>query len=744
MPKVIADHTDNAQLASENAMAYSYSRDNGHLRYRDKAKRCESFVAGRQWDQESLTRLRRQRRPALTLNRTLGSFAAIAGEQLSNQADVGFKPVDQAADQATADVLNKIFISIANMNGLNWLESQMFDDGVVTSRGYLDVRMDFESNLAGDVKIKLKNPQNIMPDPDADEYDPDTWGEVIESKWFSINQIERVFGKAAADELGNNSQVPWNDYGYDFMDDRPGTFGFSNYQGSEGTDSWQRYGGGPNRRWSPDEQRYRRIYRLIDRQYREVGMADFFVDPDTGDMKKIPKAMGRERIGQIMQMYDLAVIRKRADVIRWCTSVSNVVVHYDYSPYNHFTVVPFFPIFRHGETIGLIEGMIDPQQLYNKTRSQELHVINTTANSGWKIKSGSLKNMTMEDLDERGAETGLNMELEDPKDAEKIPPNQIPTGLERMSFVAAEDLKVISLVSDSMRGFDRADVAAKAIQAKQAQGSTNFAKPMSNLAKTRWIGARNILDLVQTFYTNERIMRITGNLPGDTDEEFAINQMQANGEVLNNVTVGKYDVVVTSVPARETFSESQFQQGVALREIGVPIPDSFLVRNSHLSNKQELADRLAKMEQPAEDSQLDEQIAALEIRRKELENEKIEAEKQKIESETAKNLVEAQKTATSPTEEQVQSEEFKLEQAKFLAEREKELAELEQKQQQIDNDLAVSLEELRIKRDEQQAKRTENILKLDLQRRQAVAKPKPTPKTPKTPTAPRAQGGRAK
>ncbi len=724
MPRLTADFTSNAQQASENAEAYSYSRDNGHLRYRDKAQRCESFLAGRQWDQASLNRLRRQRRPALTLNRLLGNYAAIAGEQLANQADVGFKPVDQAADQPTADVLNKVWVSVSQQNDFAWLESQMFDDGVITSRGFLDIRMNFDTNLAGDIKIKLKNPQNILIDPDADEYDPKTWAETIESKWLSLDQIDRMFGRAAREELEGSSQVPWNDYGYDYMDQRPGTFGYSNYMGSEGTDSWQRFGGGPDRRWAPDAKDYRRIYRLIDRQYRELIMADFFVDPDTGDMKKIPRSMERERIGQIMDQYGLAVIRQRTDVIRWCTSCGNIVVHYDYSPYNNFTQIPYFPIFRHGETIGLVEGMTDPQQLYNKTRSQELHIVNTTSNSGWITEQGNLKNMTTRDLEERGAETGIVIEVERRDGTDKISPNQVPTGIERIGFLAAEDLKVIGMVSDSLKGFDRADVAAKAIQAKQAQGSTNFAKPMSNLAKTRKLIGERFVDLVQTFYTNERVMRITGQMPGDVEEEVVINQMQANGEVLNNVTVGKYDVVVTSVPARETFSESQFNQAVAMREIGVPIPDSVLVRNSHLQGKQELADRLAKLEQPAEDNQLDEQIAALEIRKKELENEKIEAEKQKIESETAKNLVEAQKNAASPTEEQVQGEEFKLEQAKFLAEREQALVELDQKQQQIDNELATTMEELRIKRVEQRNQATQNILKLDNERRKLSNQPR--------------------
>ena len=34
---------------------YQYLRDNGHLKYTKKAKRCEKFLAGDQWDLEAQT-----------------------------------------------------------------------------------------------------------------------------------------------------------------------------------------------------------------------------------------------------------------------------------------------------------------------------------------------------------------------------------------------------------------------------------------------------------------------------------------------------------------------------------------------------------------------------------------------------------------------------------------------------------------------------------------------------------------
>src|SRR6185437_781403 len=108
-----------------------------------------------------------------------------------------------------------------------------------------------------------------------------------------------------------------------------------------------------------------------------------------------------------------------------------------------FTQVPFFPYFRRGRTMGIVENLLDPQELLNKTSSQELHIVNTTANSGWKIKKGSLKNMDADEVEQRGAQTGVVFELDDVNDMEKIQPNQIPTGVERITYKEEEHIKTI-------------------------------------------------------------------------------------------------------------------------------------------------------------------------------------------------------------------------------------------------------------------------------------------------------------
>ena len=76
------------------------------------------------------------------------------------------------------------------------------------------------------------------------------------------------------------------------------------------------------------------------------------------------------------------------------------------------------------------------------------------------VESGSLVGMTSDDLEEHGAETGLVVEYNrGSTPPTKIQPNQIPTGLDRISQKAALNIKTISGINDSMLGSDSAEVS---------------------------------------------------------------------------------------------------------------------------------------------------------------------------------------------------------------------------------------------------------------------------------------------
>jgi len=552
---------------------YAWARDNGHAQFVQKAEKCDAFFRGDQWDAKDKRALESVRRPALTINKIISTVSNVMGEQIYNRSEISFRP-RSGAPAETADVLSKVFKQISDNNQLDWKRSDMFADGIITSRGFLDVRIDTSDSMQGEVRIDNLNPKNVIVDPDGEEYDPDTWGEVFTTKWVTADDIAVLYSTEDAEYLRNREQS-FFPYGYDSIQAFRDRFG-------------DRFN--PMYNGDYDNSSVMKNIRIIERQYRLLDKQKHFVDPNTGDMRPVPDSFDRDRIANMVQNYGLQVTTKLVRRIRWTVIADNVRLHDDWSPYNHFTVVPYFPYFRRGTTIGLVENLIGSQELLNKVTSQELHVVNTTANSGYKVKAGSLSNMTVEELEQKGAQTGLVIEVNgDPdKDVQKIAPNQVPQGLDRISYKAEEHIKTISGVSDSMQGMDREDVAAKAIQEKKKSGATGLAKPLDSLVRSDFILARNVLDLVQEFYTEARIMTITHDQVTGESENFEVNQPTPEGEILNDLTLGEYDVVVSSVPRRETLEDSQFDQAVALKQLGIAIPDSVLIDASRLMNKREI------------------------------------------------------------------------------------------------------------------------------------------------------------
>ena len=61
---------------------------------------------------------------------------------------------------------------------------------IVQQRGYIDVRMDYEGNDLGEIALRVVDPLDGIPDPDATDYDPDHWHDWHEARWMTASQIE--------------------------------------------------------------------------------------------------------------------------------------------------------------------------------------------------------------------------------------------------------------------------------------------------------------------------------------------------------------------------------------------------------------------------------------------------------------------------------------------------------------------------------------------------------------------------
>jgi hypothetical protein len=576
------------EIARKHWSRYQLALRRGHQEYQKQARICENFYlgGGRQWQDEDKQALEDAGRPALEENVIFSTVNTVIGYQTQSRMDVAYKPREED-DQGISDVLSKITMYVTDQNKFPWKESTVFADGLIQQRGYFDIKMNFDENVYGDISIDVLDPLDVIPDPDSKSYDPDDWADVTVCSWMSFDDIKETYGIKKWREVENNVTTE-PDFGRGSLEEERNKFGTTNNYSAFYTDS-------------NDIQHAR----LLSRQYWKVQNRNFFFDPKAGDLYPVPDDMKPGEIKKFAKENKYEIIKKVTKRIRWTVSNRDVVLFDEWSPYDHFTVVPYFPYFRRGVTIGLVDNLIKTQEMLNKVYSQILHVVNTTANSGWLLEEDSLVNMDTEDLEVLGSQTGLVLEYKRGGAApQKIEPNQVPTGLKDLVTSGVELIRLISGVSETFQGGKGPEVSGTAIQSRVHQSAIQLAAPIDNLFRTRNMIAERVLKLIQGFYTQERTFMITGhdengkpvNTPVAINKEDTANP--DSSALINDVSVGKYDVVIADVPTQITFQNAQFSQAIEMRKFGVMIPDAEMVRMSTLSRKTEIAKQLENAPDP--------------------------------------------------------------------------------------------------------------------------------------------------
>lgn len=571
-----------SELARECWQRYQYGELRGHLDYCAEARRLEGFYlgGGAQWTEAERRDMEAEGRPCLEFNEVMPAINAAIGYQIHNRVDISYRPRGGEADADLAATMSKVVMHVADQNRLHWAETQVLADGLIQQRGYLELRVEFERSVTGEIVAVPLDPLDVIPDPDAKSYDTDEWQDVIVCRWLTLDEIERLYGEPARLRVENDVYERAADFG-DGDNSQP-----RNKFGGYWRGTWT--GGG-------DGNSVVRV-RVLDWQRHITELSHVEVSPE-GDITLLPDAAAVARAQATGRMVQRRMVRR----VRWTVCSPNHTLHDDWSPYRHFSIVPYFPFFRRGVTRGLADNAVDPQRVLNKAISQYVHILNTTANSGWAVEQNSLTNMTTDDLETEGARSGLVMEYREGRPMPtKIQPNPIPSGVDQLIERAQLAVRETT-VPEAMRGIQSQEITGVAIQSRQFAAQQQLAVPLDNLAKTRHLVAQRLVELVQQFYTDERVFRITEvDLAGREQQvPVAVNQYDpASGTFLNDLTLGEYDVVISEQPMQVTFENTQFTQALELREKGIAIPDAVVIRHSNLTDKHEILEQIQNAAAP--------------------------------------------------------------------------------------------------------------------------------------------------
>jgi len=585
-------------VAAENWTRFMYGMERGHRDYIETARFLEGYYLGGlyggdgklkpggHWSEADLQVLDEQRRPAYEINQIMPALNSAFGYQISNRMDISFRPRSGAATKELADSRSKVVMQIANNNKLHWKETEVFCDGMIQQRGYFDVRMDFEDSEYGELRVNVDDPMDVIPDPDAKGYDPKTWSDVLWLRWLTLDEIEGDYGKKAR-KAAESAGLSGGDDDYGEQGDIEGgepraKFAFGSATGGE-------YLFGSARR-----------LRIIDRQRWVRSVMDVAMFPG-GDIRQLNGDESDEALEQIRQS-GAVITKKRMKRVRWSVSTKDTTLHDDWSPYDRFTKIPYFPYFRRGQTRGMVDNAVGPQRVLDKGVSQAVHIINTTANSGWQMEQGQLTNMSAEQLQENGAQTGLVLERKTgTPPLLKIQSNSMPHGIDKLIEIASISIGEVT-VPPAMRGIGEGAEPGIAIQSRQSAAQQQLAVPLDNLARTRNLLADWFNYGIGKYYKAERVFRITDTDPTtgkEIESALTINQFDpASGLYLNDMTSGEYETVVTEQPMQVTFENSQFTQAMEMRKNGIGIPETSVVRKSNLSDKAEIIEQMQNASAP--------------------------------------------------------------------------------------------------------------------------------------------------
>lgn len=552
--------------------------------WRKEAQEDFAFVAGKQWRDEDKTALEKQGRPAITINKIKPLINVLSGYQRLNRYDIDFLPRTND-DMQLCNVRKGITKYIMDMCDYEYNESRTFLDGAICGVGWFEVKYQFDQEVGdGEAKILRIDPFNMYVDPEAREEDFSDAKYIIRAKWTDKDELKLVYPKYA-DDIDKQLRL------YDVEEDS------LEYSGTEPL------------YYKKETQKIR----LIECWYKTREKETFYF---LADGQMIPKKDVSVEMFISGQVIDKKIIP--VNKVRVCAFFDQIMLEDMQSPYEHgeFPFVPF-TVYRldNDYPSGIVRDLKDPQREINKRRSQTLHVLNTSSNSGWLVEEGALTPDQELKLRKLGSTPGAILHI-NPSAMSKVqriqPPNP-PVALMQAEQQAMSDLPSISGINESLMGTDIASSASgRAIELKQKQAITHIAPMFDNLRKAKkkianllW-GRRGHKGIIPQYYTEDKIYRVEGQ-NGQPDFIRVNQQVQRQDPLrgviqttLNDLSQGEFDVVIADTQASATQRSAQMWSLVdAVSKLGVPgdLVFDIIIDLSDIPNKDDIKERWQQRQQ---------------------------------------------------------------------------------------------------------------------------------------------------
>jgi hypothetical protein len=537
----------------------------------DSTNRAEAlmdikFAAGDQWPVEIQNSRNLESRPCLTINKIDAYIRQVTNQQRMQRPRIKVHPVNNLADYKIAQIIEGITRHIEVNSNADTAYDTAFDYAVRMGWGYWRINTKYVREDSFDQEIfidTIDNPFTVYFDPNS--ILPD--GSDAERCLITTVMDKKIF-----------------------RENYPGADDGANFQ--------QRSTGDDTASWITKEDIRVAEFFYIERERAKL----YLLSDGTSGFADSDNFFARVEASGLTVVDERDSFRK---AVKWMKCTALEILEEKTMAGKYIPVVPCYGaqviIDDKRKKYGLVRFAKDPQRMYNFWRTSMTESVALAPKAKWllaegqdeghenewamaNIKSTPVLRYKQKDIEGQPAPAPTRLQPEPP-----------PTGIMEAAGAISADLQMVLGVLDPNQ-LPSGNISGKALAGQQNQVDLSNFHFYDNMTRSIRHTGKIILDLIPKIYDTQRVMRIIGS-DGQPDMT-TINETNEIGEVLNDVTVGEYDVVMDTGPGFQTKRQQAVENMMPLIQGNAElfkIAGDLVFRNMDFPGADVIADRLAAM-----------------------------------------------------------------------------------------------------------------------------------------------------
>jgi hypothetical protein len=535
---------------------------------RSEALEDLKFAAGDQWPVEIQNSRNLEARPCLTINKIDAYVRQVTNQQRQQRPRIKVHGMNSQSDAKIAEILTGICRHIEVNSDADHSYDNAFNYAVRCGFGYWRVKTDYVREDSFDQEIYIEpihNPFTVYFDPNSTLPDGSDAERCLITEVVSKKIFEKMYPDA---ETG---------------------VGFT----QKGT-------GDSNAEWVMKED-----IRIAEYWYTERKADKLCLLSDGSKVFRSDLPSDKDLLARGLVVIDeRPTLKKQIKMIK-CTAME-VLEEGDWAS-KYIPIIPVygeeFVVDNKRKKYGLVRMAKDAQRMYNFWKTALTESVALAPKAKWLLAEGqdeghenewaqaNIKSMPVLRYKQKDIE-GVPAPV-----PSRIQPEAPPLGIIQAADGINSDMQAVLGIFDANQ-MNTGNISGKALNGQQQQiDLTNF-HYYDNLTRSIKHTARIILDLVPKIYDQARVMRIIGD--DGKPELVEINKLaqdeQGINKILNDVTVGEYDVVMDTGPGYNSKRIEAVNSMMPLLSADpnlINVAGDLIFRNMDFPGADVIADRLA-------------------------------------------------------------------------------------------------------------------------------------------------------